>query len=142
MVAEINHYKNLWYYEETVEVTSLRAIDGWGVGTAVVRNLFEFAFCEIEDWHKLGDVYKLDLFMDIAAEIPVYYFLNVDTAVQFAHNTSNRYPLERRMHWLRFQSEYWFATIFTYYADTIRYLSSTERMEYIRKQIKFPVKFH
>lgn len=132
-VAEVKNYRRNWIYDEKVEIKDVMAIAGWGVGKAVLKNAFNFAFCEVENWHNRGDIYTLDAFMDVAAEVPVYYFKCYDDAIQFAKTKSNRYPLERRIWWLRFQPDYWFATIYTYYMDTLRYLSSAERFEYLQQ---------
>lgn len=135
-LPDISNYRRHWIYEEKVEILEVLTIGGWGVGRGEVRNLFAFAFCEVEAWHNQGDVYSLDAFMDFAAEAPIYYFTCYQNAEQFAKTKSNRYPIERRLWWLRYQEEYWFATIFNYYVDTIRYLSSTERAEYLAQLIR------
>lgn len=131
------NYRHVWAFAERVRILSVTPIGGWGVGKAEVINFFPFYFCEIEDWHKAGLVCYLDEFMDVAAEVPVYYFLTWNEAEQFAKTKSNRYPLDRRIWWLRFQPQYWFATIITYMLDQVKYLSSKEREEYIRSLVKY-----
>lgn len=126
-------YKRKWEYFERVEIISITPIDGWGVGIGEVKKMFKFYFCEVEDWFKKGDIAPLDWFLDYCAELPVYFFATWDAAQKFAHVTTNRYPIERRLYWLRFQQQYWFQTIFNAQLEMIRYLSDTERFEYIKQ---------
>ena len=129
--GNISNYRQLWIYNEIVTIGDITPIAGWGVGRARVEKLFPFYFCEVENWIEKNKQYPLDLFIDIAAEVPVYFFPTWDDAEQFAKTKSNRYPIERRLYWLRFQQQYWFATILNYYMDTMRYLTSDERFRYI-----------
>ena len=132
-MQQTRNYRRIWHLEELVMVHSVTPIAGWGVGKASVNKLYDFYFCEIENWFQSDTTYKLDEFMDMAAEVPVYFFLTWDSAEHHAKTVSNRYPVERRLWWLRFQSQYWFATIHTYMIDTIRYLSSDERIDYLSR---------
>lgn len=131
MSMDIKNYSRYHTFNEKVVIGDITPIGGWGVGRARIEHLFPFYFCEIELWHQAWTECPLEEFMDVAAEVPVYYFLSWDSAVQFAKTKSNRYPIERRMWWLRFQDQYWFSTILMGMLDTIRYLSSEERIQYL-----------
>jgi len=134
--GEVRGYRQMWIYNEVVTVEDITPIGGWGLGKAKVEHLFSFYFCEVEMWIEKNKQYPLDLFIDLAAELPVYFFVSWDAAEKFAKTKSNRYPIERRLWWLRFQPEYWFATVMNYFYDTIRYLSDDERITYINSKVK------
>lgn len=133
-MGHFDKYKRQWEYEERVEILSLTPIGGWGVGIGEVKKLFKFYFCEVEDWLKSSEVYKLDWFLDYTSECPIYFFMTWDSAKKFAETKSNRYPLERRLWWLRFQKDYWFSTIFNTQLEMIKYLSDRERIDYLQSQ--------
>lgn len=133
MKANYKSPKTDWEYNERVRILSLTPISGWGVFCGEVVNLFKFYGCEVENWIEANQNYNLGDFLDYAAEIPVYFFATWDEAKSFAERTSNRYPIDRRLYWLRFQSEYWFSSVFVRYLDIIRYLTSEERLNELRK---------
>lgn len=131
-MGNFDKYKRQWEYFEKVEILSVTPIAGWGVCIGEVKKLFKFYFCEIESWCNKGDTYTLDAWLDFTAEAPIYFFSTWDAAKTFAETTSNRYPLERRLWWLRFQPQYWFITIFNAQLEIISYLSDKERIMYLQ----------
>lgn len=134
VMIEMSNFKHVWTHAEKVVVKSITPLGGWGVGSAMVVNLFDFYFVEREGWFKAA-TYTLDDFMDEAAIVPVYFFKVWDDAVLFAKTKSNRYTIGSMLWWLRFQDEFWFSTIFTEMMDTINYLNSNERYMDLRGKL-------
>lgn len=136
-MIDLSNYKHKYTAFERVIVKSITPLGGWGVGMAEVVNLFPFYFVERESWFVANKVYNLDEFMDMTSVVPVYFFTTWDAAIRFAKTKSNRYTLGQMDWWLRFQEEYWFATIFIAMMDTVNYLKSNERYLSLKGMVKY-----
>ena len=124
--------------KEKITVTKIILESGWNICVCIADNLLKFYICETWLIIREGE-YDFYMFSDFTCELPIWCFRDWEAAVYFAKTHSNRHPYEVQQWYLRFQKEYWFATVLADYLDEIRWLSSQQRIDRIRHVLqKYP----
>lgn len=88
---------------------------GWGIYRVRIDDRFDVWVCATHNFIEGGRSYNFDLFVDYAAELPLWCFVSLESAQEFTKLHSNRYPIYRQLQLLRHRDQYWFGHIIADY---------------------------
>lgn len=113
-------------FKSHVRVYPYEAHHGWVCYRIVVDYVCTYYFCSTHIFIEGGKTYPFDLFVDYAAELPLYFFVSYEECVAFAKRHSNMYPIDRQLYLLRFRPQFWFATLLQKYLEIQQWITEVE----------------
>lgn len=108
-------------FKSFVSVSEYEPSHGWAVYRIVVDCVISYYFCSTHLFIEGNMTYDFDLFVDYAAELPLYFFQTHKECIDFTLRHSNMYPIDRQFYLLRFRPQFWFATLIQKYLEVIQW---------------------